>query len=223
MSVRPLVILPDAQLRLVSKPVEAVTPEIRTLVADMFETMYDAPGIGLAAIQIGVPLRVVTIDLSKLGPQTVNSGNLVLDLGNNAAIENVNGGNAADVITGNAGDDTISGVEAAGPQEMDFINGGEGNDILILGASDHATGGAGNDAFVLQEWLNEASVTHIADYDPAADRLVIIYDQAVHPDPVLTVEPNDGGSGRSIFIDGAKIAVVNGGPFSADDVRLVAA
>ena len=65
MSVRPLVILPDAQLRLVSKPVEAVTSEVRTLVEDMFETMYDAPGIGLAAIQIGVPLRVVTIDLSK--------------------------------------------------------------------------------------------------------------------------------------------------------------
>ena len=65
MAIRPLVILPDAQLRLVSKPVEAITPEIKTLVADMFETMYDAPGIGLAAIQIGVPLRVVTIDLSK--------------------------------------------------------------------------------------------------------------------------------------------------------------
>ena len=65
MAIRPLVILPDAQLRLVSKPVEAITPEIKALVADMFETMYDAPGIGLAAIQIGVPLRVVTIDLSK--------------------------------------------------------------------------------------------------------------------------------------------------------------
>ncbi len=65
MSIRPLVILPDAQLRLVSKPVQAVTPAIRTLVEDMFETMYDAPGIGLAAIQIGEPLRVVTIDLSK--------------------------------------------------------------------------------------------------------------------------------------------------------------
>jgi peptide deformylase len=65
MAIRPLVILPDTQLRLVSKPVEAVTPEIKALVADMFETMYDAPGIGLAAIQIGVPLRVVTIDLSK--------------------------------------------------------------------------------------------------------------------------------------------------------------
>ena len=65
MAIRPLVILPDAQLRLVSRPVASVTPEIRTLVADMFETMYDAPGIGLAAIQIGEPLRVVTIDLSK--------------------------------------------------------------------------------------------------------------------------------------------------------------
>lgn len=65
MAIRPLVILPDSQLRLVSKPVEAVTPEIRTLVDDMFETMYDAPGIGLAAIQVGVPLRVVTMDLSK--------------------------------------------------------------------------------------------------------------------------------------------------------------
>ncbi|WP_420100910.1 peptide deformylase [Bosea sp. (in: a-proteobacteria)] len=69
MVLRPLVILPDSQLRLVSKPVEAVTPAIRTLVEDMFETMYDAPGIGLAAIQIGEPVRVVTIDLSKPAPE----------------------------------------------------------------------------------------------------------------------------------------------------------
>ncbi|KPF62404.1 peptide deformylase [Bosea sp. AAP35] len=65
MAIRPLVILPDAQLRLVSTPVEEITPEIRALVADMFETMYDAPGIGLAAIQIGVPWRVVTLDVAK--------------------------------------------------------------------------------------------------------------------------------------------------------------
>lgn len=65
MAIRPLVILPDAQLRLVSTLVETITPEIRTLVADMFETMYDAPGIGLAAIQIGVPWRVVTLDVAK--------------------------------------------------------------------------------------------------------------------------------------------------------------
>ncbi len=65
MSIRPLVILPDSRLRLVSEPVGVVTTEIRGLVSDMLETMYDAPGVGLAAIQIGVPKRVVTIDTSK--------------------------------------------------------------------------------------------------------------------------------------------------------------
>ncbi|KQP95014.1 peptide deformylase [Methylobacterium sp. Leaf113] len=65
MTIRPLVILPDARLRLASEPVGPVTDEIRTLAADMLETMYDAPGVGLAAIQIGMPKRVVTIDTSK--------------------------------------------------------------------------------------------------------------------------------------------------------------
>ena len=65
MAIREIIILPDKQLRLVSKPVEKVTAEVRKLADDMFETMYDAPGIGLAAIQVGVPARVVTMDLSK--------------------------------------------------------------------------------------------------------------------------------------------------------------
>lgn len=65
MTIRPLVILPDPRLRLVSEPVGEVTGEIRTIIADMLETMYDAPGVGLAAIQIGVPKRIVTIDTSK--------------------------------------------------------------------------------------------------------------------------------------------------------------
>lgn len=65
MSIRPLVLLPDPQLRLVSKPVAALDGTIRTLIGDMFDTMYAAPGIGLAAIQIGVPLRVMTLDVSK--------------------------------------------------------------------------------------------------------------------------------------------------------------
>ncbi|MCJ2036650.1 peptide deformylase [Methylobacterium sp. J-068] len=65
MTIRPLVILPDARLRLASEAVGSVTDEIRTLAADMLETMYDAPGVGLAAIQIGVSKRVVTIDTSK--------------------------------------------------------------------------------------------------------------------------------------------------------------
>jgi peptide deformylase len=65
MTIRPLVILPDARLRVVSEPVPAVTDEIRRLAEDMLETMYDAPGVGLAAIQIGVPKRVITMDVSK--------------------------------------------------------------------------------------------------------------------------------------------------------------
>src|SRR6202163_1283208 len=65
MALRDIIILPDKRLRKISKPVVKIDQEIRTLVADMFETMYEAPGIGLAAIQVGVPLRVVTMDLSK--------------------------------------------------------------------------------------------------------------------------------------------------------------
>src|SRR5207237_10645847 len=65
MAIREIIILPDKQLRLVSKPIEKVTPEIRKLADDMFETMYDAPGIGLAAIQVAQPLRLITMDLAK--------------------------------------------------------------------------------------------------------------------------------------------------------------
>jgi peptide deformylase len=65
MTIRPLVILPDTRLRVVSEPVPAITDEIRRLAEDMLETMYDAPGVGLAAIQIGVPKRVITMDVSK--------------------------------------------------------------------------------------------------------------------------------------------------------------
>ena len=65
MALREIIILPDKQLRLVSKPIEKVTTEIRKLADDMFETMYDAPGIGLAAIQVAQPLRLITMDLAR--------------------------------------------------------------------------------------------------------------------------------------------------------------
>src|SRR6478736_853755 len=65
MAVREILVLPDDRLRQISKPVASVTPAVKALVADMFETMYDAPGIGLAAIQIGVAERIVTIDIAK--------------------------------------------------------------------------------------------------------------------------------------------------------------
>ena len=65
MTVRPIITLPDPRLRLVSKPVGKIDAEIRKLAEDLLETMYEAPGIGLAAIQIGVPKRVFTMDLAK--------------------------------------------------------------------------------------------------------------------------------------------------------------
>jgi len=69
MAIRPLVILPDAQLRLVSAPLVTVDDGVRRLADDMLATMYEAPGIGLAAIQIGEPVRLVTIDLSREGEE----------------------------------------------------------------------------------------------------------------------------------------------------------
>lgn len=65
MSIKPLIILPDPVLRQVSKPVERVDGDLRKLAGDMLDTMYDAPGIGLAAIQVGEPLRMLVVDLAK--------------------------------------------------------------------------------------------------------------------------------------------------------------
>lgn len=63
--IRPIVQLPDPVLRKISSPVQKIDDEIRKLIEDMFETMYDAPGVGLAAVQLGVTKRVVTIDATR--------------------------------------------------------------------------------------------------------------------------------------------------------------
>ena len=65
MAQRQVLHYPDPRLRNKSEPVECVDDTVRRLVDDMFETMYRAPGIGLAAIQVNVPLRVITIDVSE--------------------------------------------------------------------------------------------------------------------------------------------------------------
>ena len=65
MALLPILEVPDPRLRQISSPVEKVDDEVRALVADMFETMYAAPGIGLAAIQVGVPKRILVVDLQE--------------------------------------------------------------------------------------------------------------------------------------------------------------
>ena len=66
--IRPILIHPDPRLKKPCDPVETITEEIRALAADMLETMYDAPGIGLAAPQVGVLRRVMVMDCIKDGP-----------------------------------------------------------------------------------------------------------------------------------------------------------
>ena len=63
MSIMPIIEIPDPLLRQQSLPVESVGADIQALIRDMFETMYKAPGIGLAAIQVAVPRRLLVIDL----------------------------------------------------------------------------------------------------------------------------------------------------------------
>jgi peptide deformylase len=64
MAIREILVVPDPVLKLVSEPVAQVDDELRALMDDMLETMYDAPGIGLAAIQVGVPKRVIVMDIA---------------------------------------------------------------------------------------------------------------------------------------------------------------
>lgn len=65
MTIRPIFTVPSPVLKQISEPVAIVDDEIRTLIEDMFDSMYDAVGIGLAAVQIGVPLRVIVMDLAR--------------------------------------------------------------------------------------------------------------------------------------------------------------
>jgi peptide deformylase len=70
MTLRSIITLPDPRLRLVSAPVPVVDDSIRSLMDDMLETMYAAPGVGLAAIQIAVPKRVIVLDVAKREAET---------------------------------------------------------------------------------------------------------------------------------------------------------
>ncbi len=64
MAILPVIVAPDARLTVTSAPVERVDATLRTLMDDMLETMYAAPGVGLSAVQVGVPKRVIVIDIA---------------------------------------------------------------------------------------------------------------------------------------------------------------
>ena len=137
------------------------------------------------------------------------------------------GGPGGDTMMGGAGDDLLDGRVmdgAADTDGRDFLNGGDGDDRVVLGADDWANGGAGEDTFVLGDWmtLGEQTAT-IDDFDPAADRLTVVYDPAAHPDPRLTVERGATPYDRaSLLLDGFVIAELPGNPaLSLADIDLV--
>lgn len=74
MTIRTIIEAPDPSLKVISTPVEQFGADLQTLIDDMFETMYDAPGIGLAAVQVGVPKRLLVIDLQE---KDVESGETI--------------------------------------------------------------------------------------------------------------------------------------------------
>ena len=65
MALRPILVIPDPRLRAVADPVTEITEEHAVLIKDMFETMYDAPGVGLAATQLGIMERIIVVDAAK--------------------------------------------------------------------------------------------------------------------------------------------------------------
>jgi peptide deformylase len=67
MAILPIITLPDPLLRKASAPIERVDEDVRKLAADMLQTMYAAPGVGLAAVQVGVPRRLIVLDTAKEG------------------------------------------------------------------------------------------------------------------------------------------------------------
>ena len=78
MARRPILFIPDPKLRQTAEPVAQVDDEVRALIEDMFETMYKAPGIGLAAPQIGVLRRVVVLDVAKRRDEDATADPMVL-------------------------------------------------------------------------------------------------------------------------------------------------
>lgn len=129
------------------------------------------------------------------------------------------GGRGTDDIDGGDGADTLWGGDPGAPDaDADFLNGGAGDDLLFLGAGDYGNGGEGADAFALHEIRAGDPVAQITDFDAAEDSLVVLYDPALHPQPVLTLQQPDGGA-ATLLLDG--VPLVNLGPATGLDLAAI--
>ena len=117
--------------------------------------------------------------------------------------DDVAGGAGNDILTGNLGFDGGDGV-------ADTINGQDGDDQIYLGAGDYGAGQSGADTFVLQDIASGQPPAIITHFAPGEDSLVLIYDAAVHPAPVVTAESDSATGHATLLLDGVPMATVLG-------------
>ena len=122
------------------------------------------------------------------------------------------GGEGEDILFGGDGADLLDGRDDAG--DMDFLNGGDGDgdDVILVGAGDIATGGDGMDSFLLSQWHEVSGETTIMDFDRDEDSLVLLYEDTGGSDPEVEVRadvanPDTG----AIYVNGFQVATVHGG------------
>ncbi|MFN3825975.1 MAG: calcium-binding protein [Pseudorhodobacter sp.] len=134
------------------------------------------------------------------------------------------GGAGNDTLDGNDGNDTLFGFDPDAPDdEADFLNGGNGDDVLWLGANDHGHGGAGADQFRIGDWIGEGGFARIADFDPAEDEIVVVYDAVAHPDPQVSLVEDGDGANVTVLLDGFPLAQIAGGAgLEVSQLRLLA-
>jgi Ca2+-binding RTX toxin-like protein len=119
------------------------------------------------------------------------------------------GGGGGNLLMGGAGDDTLIG--AITPDQMhegliNFLNGGDGDDVLVLGGGDFAHGGAGRDTFILGDWLSGLAPAMIADFDPLQDQIALAHDALTDPQ----IQTQAGAEGIEILLNGAVVAILSG-------------
>lgn len=141
----------------------------------------------------------------------------------------LHGGLGSDEFFGDAGNDILDGrVPAPGaPQTdldtgQDLLNGGRGDDLLVLGSNDFGSGGEGADLFAAGDWIDPAHPATIL-FDPTQDQIALVYDPAMHPSPQVAISPSDAAPDAVwISLDGvALVHVLNGAGLSAADIALM--
>lgn len=126
-----------------------------------------------------------------------------------------------DVADGSLLDQTLTAIPAEDTDEGDLMNGGYGDDLLLIGSSDSATGGEGSDEFILGDWITADNAALIKDYNGDEDAIFVSYTGAAE-DMALEVNDTDAGDAE-ILIEGRVIATVTGaaGNLTAGDINVI--